>query len=455
MIGLYNKLPVWLQDLGITWQNAKVYRYKFGAKPFVKPIGKVVEAFEQNPLPLNDGRDGERLFELVRYVKKHVPYFAKNADAYPEIESASELEQWPLFPKTKLRQNAADLVSDEVTDSNSVSFKTSGSTGAPLKGYFAVADMQIRFRALMASMVAFGIDFRKPYARFPGHPIAPKGRPWRKDLLNGHFLFSIFHLSPKTAPQYHKAIVKNRIEALEGYPSVLHNLARMCEQQELETPDLKFILTTGEKLHPHQKEDLERIFGAKVFDYYGSSEGSIFAYTCTEGRIHTANTTGFLEVLNEDGKPVAPGEEGSMVITSFTGRFFPLIRYEIGDRCVLSKTQQCACGTGGTVLDEILGRDEDVFVTKDGRIFSRFSLALKHLPENILSSQLVLSNEKSRALVRYIAPEGVSYQSQEFEPFIKKLHSMIGTDYDVEFEKVDEIRGARGKTPAVIIEEKN
>ncbi|MEZ4686861.1 MAG: AMP-binding protein [Bacteroidia bacterium] len=396
MIGLYNRLPVWLQDLAITWQNAKVYHYKFGAKPFIKPIGKVVEEFRQKPLPLNDGREGERLIRLVRYVKKHVPYFTQNAEAYPEITSADELDRWPLFPKTKLRQHSAELVSDEVSDNNSVAFKTSGSTGAPLKGYFAVADMQIRFRALMAAMVAFGIDFRKPYARFPGHPIAPKGRPWRKDLLNGHFLFSIFHLSPETVPQYHQAITQNRIEALEGYPSVLHNLARMCEQQGLKTPDLKFVLTTGEKLHPHQKEDLERIFGAKVFDYYGSSEGSIFAYTCTEGRIHTSNLTGLLEVLDKGGKAVAPGEEGNMVVTSFTGHFFPLIRYEIGDRCV-PKTELRLRNRRHRPRRNS-GRDEDVFVTKDGRIFSRFSLALKHLPENILSSQLVLSNEKSRAL---------------------------------------------------------
>jgi phenylacetate-CoA ligase len=453
MIGLYNKLPVWLQDLAVTWKNTGVYHYKFGAKPFLKPLGKVVEGFKQKPLLLNDGQDKRRLLALIRYVKEKVPYFAQNAADYPEITSAEELHRWPLFSKTKLRQNAEALVSDEVNDSNSIAFKTSGSTGAPLKGYFAVADMQIRFRALMASMVAFGIDLRKPYARFPGHDIAPKGRPWRKDLLNGHYLFSIFHLSPKTAPLYHQAIVANRIETLEGYPSVLHNLARMCEQQALETPDLKYVITTGEKLHPHQKEDLERIYGAKVFDYYGSSEGSIFAYTCTEGRIHTANTTGLLEVLDEQGKPVAPGEAGSMVITSFTGRFFPLIRYEIGDRCVLSEHQDCACGTGGTVLDEILGRDEDVFVTKDGRLFSRFSLALKHLPESVLSSQLVLSNEKSRALVRYIAPEGMVYEEADFVPFTKKLHSMIGEGYAVEFEAVGEIRGARGKTPAVIIED--
>lgn len=453
MIGLYKKLPVWLQDIAITYQNTKVYDYKFGAKPFSRPIAKVIEEMEQAPFVLNDGKDGERLQALLTYIQKHVLYYREHKEEYPEISSAAELSRWPLFPKPKLRKHAAELVSDEVNDTNSVSFKTSGSTGAPLKGYFAKTDMQIRFRALLASMLEFGIDLRKPYARFPGHDIAPKGRPWRKDLLNNHLLFSIFHLSPQTAPHYHKALTKHAIEALEGYPSVLHNLARMFQQQGLETPDLKYVLATGEKLHPYQKEDMERILGVKVFDYYGSSEGSIFAYTCPQGNIHTANVTGLLEVLDEDENPVKPGEAGRMVVTSFTGTFFPLLRYDIGDRCVLAKEQQCSCGSGGTVLEEILGRDEDVFRTKDGRLFSRFSLALKHLPEDILASQLVLSNAKSRALVRYISPHTEPYPQAEYEPFIQKLHSMIGTEYGVEFEKVTEIRGARGKTPAVIIED--
>ncbi|MFK7972299.1 MAG: AMP-binding protein [Bacteroidia bacterium] len=453
MIGLYKKLPVWLQDWAITYQNTKVYAYKFGAKPFTRPIGKVVNEMKAEPFLLNDDKSGNRLQELLRYIKQHVPYYREHAEIYVPIRQEQDLPQWPLFQKNKLRKHAAELVSDEVTASNSVSFKTSGSTGAPLKGYFAIEDMNIRFKALLASMIAFGIDLNKPYARFPGHDIAPKGRPYRKDLLNQHLLFSIFHLSPKTAPQYHQALVKHQIEALEGYPSVLHNVARMFQQQGLETPKLKHILTTGEKLHPYQKDDLERIFGAKVFDYYGSSEGSIFAYTCTEGKLHCSNVTGLLEVLDKAGNPTPAGEAGRMIITSFTGKFFPLLRYDIGDRCIVSKEQTCACGTEGLILEEILGRDEDVFVTKDGRIFSRFSLALKHLPEDILASQLVLSNAKSRALVRYISPHLEPYQPEAFLPFITKIQSMIGESYAVEFEQVSEIRGARGKTPAVIIED--
>ena len=294
--------------------------------------------------------------ELLKYVKAHVPFYQKHAGDYPELSGIDEVDRWPVFSKPELRKHAPHLVSDEVTKSNSVSFKTSGSTGAPLKGYFAKKDMQFRFQVILASMVAFGADLRKSYARFPGHDIAPKGRVYRKDLLNGHYLFSIFHLSSKTAAQYHYALKKHKVEILEGYPSVLHNLARMFQQQGLELPDLKYILTTGEKLHPYQQEDLARILDAKVFDYYGSSEGSIFAYTCPQGNIHTANTTGWLEVLDENEAPVAKGEPGNMIVTSFTGKFFPLIRYDIGDRCVVAHDQQCACGTGGMILEEILGR---------------------------------------------------------------------------------------------------
>ena len=39
----------------------------------------------------------------------------------------------------------------------------------------------------------------------------------------------------------------------------------------------------------------------------------------------------FVELIGEDGAPVAPGEPGRVVVTSTEGRGAPFLRYDIGD----------------------------------------------------------------------------------------------------------------------------
>src|SRR5690606_31470981 len=148
------------------------------------------------------------------------------------------------------------------------------------------------------------IDYSKPLARFPGADIARKGKVYRCDLINKHLLFSIYHLSNDRISEYHQALNYFKVEILEGYPSTIISLVRLLKANNLNLPSVKHVLTTAEKLLDYQREEIEDFFGLKVFDFYGSSEGSVYMFLTKEGYYLNCNQIGYFECVDENYNPV-------------------------------------------------------------------------------------------------------------------------------------------------------
>src|SRR5207249_133332 len=81
---------------------------------------------------------------------------------------------------------------------------------------------------------------------------------------------------------------------------------------------------------------------------------------------HINPDAGIIEVLDEHLEPVKVGMTGTVYCTGFLNYDQPLIRYNIGDEIVLS-LHACTCGRAMPVVDEIIGRIEDIVIGKDGR----------------------------------------------------------------------------------------
>jgi phenylacetate-CoA ligase len=97
------------------------------------------------------------------------------------------------------------------------------------------------------------------------------------------------------------------------------------------------------------------------------------ALQCPEtGRYHVQSESVLLEVLDDAGRPCAPGEVGRIVATSLHNFAQPMIRYDIGDYAEVGGP--CPCGRGLPVLDRILGRFRNMLTLPDGRrIWPRLS----------------------------------------------------------------------------------
>lgn len=439
----YKKLPIFFQNLALTFFNNWVKYKKHGF------------AFFNNNRELLKINDTDSLISRLNNFKNHAllnsEYYQLRRDSYPDISDLSEITNWPILEKNDLKRNIHKIYSSNINFFNSTYLSTSGSTGSPLKVIVSFKDLQKRFNvfSLIKKDIISNDDI---IVRLSGNDIACENLIYRKDYLSGEIFFSAFHISAKNIHKYFNAITELNVSIIEGYPSAIFHLAKLMKSKNYKVNSLKHIYTTAEKLHGYQKTFIENFFRCKVTDYYGSNDQSPFIFSCNYGKYHVSDTTGVVEVLSNNNVPVNKGEQGKMVITSFTSSLTPLIRYDIGDVAKLSILQECKCGQGGVILDEIFGRDEEVFKLRNGSYFTRFSLILKFLPDEVFESQLRLSHSNFEIKLNYTSDAEIEHI--KFQPFINEVSARLGENYFVILKRVNNLKkSSKGKSKTVIIDD--
>ena len=130
---------------------------------------------------------------------------------------------------------------------------------------------------------------------------------------------------------------------------VLCALADAVERGELKL-SVKKVISVAEVLEPQDRQRLQRVF-AQVGEVYQATEGFLAA-TCSHGTLH----------LNEEFIHVEPQwideRRFTPLITDFTRRTQPIVRYRLDDILVMSE-QPCPCGLATMALDRIEGRCDD------------------------------------------------------------------------------------------------
>jgi phenylacetate-CoA ligase len=135
----------------------------------------------------------------------------------------------------------------------------------------------------------------------------------------------------------------------------------------------KGVITSAMILHDWQRRVIEEVFACKVTNRYGCEEVSLIACECERHEGLHVNSDGVFVELVRDGRPVGPGEPGSVVVTDLTNRAMPMIRYQVGDVASWAG-RACSCGRGLPLLERIEGREADYVTTAGGELVSGISL---------------------------------------------------------------------------------
>jgi phenylacetate-coenzyme A ligase PaaK-like adenylate-forming protein len=151
---------------------------------------------------------------------------------------------------------------------------------------------------------------------------------------------------------------------LAGYPSALDVLAAEQREGRLRlAPAL--LLAGGEHLSPAARARIEEAFGAPVRDTYSASEFPGMAYDCGHGWLHVHADWVVLEPVTADHAPVPAGQlSDTVLLTNLANRVQPLIRYDLGDRVLISP-DPCPCGSTLPAM-RVEGRTNDVLVLGSG-----------------------------------------------------------------------------------------
>ena len=163
-------------------------------------------------------------------------------------------------------------------------------------------------------------------------------------------------------------------------PAYLSRITAICLEQGLSPrdafPRLKGITLSTEPFPVAWGLKMEDLWDAVIHDIYGSTQLNMnYAITCKYGAVpdgqfgyyHLADYYALVEILDKDtDQPVADGEWGEPVVTTFSRHAMPLIRFRSNDRVRRLPHDLCDCGRTSRALWEVgtVARYDDMIKIK-------------------------------------------------------------------------------------------
>jgi phenylacetate-CoA ligase len=347
-------------------------------------ILRELEKTQWLPLETLRARQAERLVAILKYAAAHAPYYQqlfRERGFDPDHFQMADFHNLPLLTKAIIRSSTEQMLSPEFPRSSLLEHRTGGSTGVALKVYFDPDWINPRTADSLRSDQWAGCFHGMKIASLWGNPPLPKTWKQRvRALLIDRFIFlDTLDFSDRSVADFIERWRRGKAEILFGHSHSLYMLARYVLDHRIRDLRPQGAISTSMMLLTNEREVIEKAFGTKVFDQYGSEEVALMAAECErhEG-LHLNIEHLYIEFLRPDGSAAAPGQEGAIVITDLFNRGMPMIRYQIGDMGVPTD-RRCSCGRGLPLMERVTGRVADYLKRRDGSMVAGVSLVERTL----------------------------------------------------------------------------
>lgn len=391
--------------------------------------------------------------EFVEQKKQEiVKYHFQNNQFYRNLVGNKLPEKWedlPVLTKKDLQRPLQERLSKDYSVKSVFVNKTSGSSGDPFifaKDKYAHA---LTWASIIDKFGWYGIDFNKSYqARFYGIPLDFIGNKKErlKDFLSNRFRFSIFDLSDKVLDDVLQKFKRSKFDYINGYTSSIVMLAKYLQSKNIilkeVCPSLKVCVVTSEMLFDEDKKLLEKQFNIPVVNEYGASELDLIAFQNPNDEWQVNAETLFVEILDENNKPVPFGTEGKVIITSLYNKAHPFIRYEIGDVGVLSEKSI----SKKPILKKLIGRTNDFAILPSGK--KAAGLTFYYITKSVIENDgnvkefVIKQTQIDRFEIYYVSEKTLSPQQ------IKEVQKAIETYLEPNLHFTFERKNALERTKA-------
>lgn len=440
---IYFKAPIRLQN----WMTS-LYGLKLSKQRYGKKYEQELAALRNRPTDdaIVRADQFQRLNDFLAFCEANNEYYRQlfdKAGVSLPLRSIEEMKQIPILEKETVRSNPA-IHSNVKTD---IIGMTGGTTGASLQVKFTGEDYQIRMAHLDYFKEQHGFKKGMKRASFTGRIICEPNQEapvfWRYNRPMNQLLLSLYQLTEENIPHYIAELNRFKPTVLDSVPSGMIELAKYIKEHNVQLDfQLIALFPTSETITAFGRSLLEEAFNAPVFDQYASSEGAPLLSECSHGHMHLHHEMGFIEPY---------GEDGEILVTSFTTHGTPLVRYRIGDRMKFGEGV-CPCGQGGTFVESIEGRQCNYVLTPKGlKVYEGdLTTIVRVLPNSVIQTQF-------RQLDLYHIEMRYIKDPDRFTPaheriLHKKLRELFGEEVEFTLTPVKQIpRGPNGK---VIVVEK-
>ncbi|HJV15648.1 MAG TPA: AMP-binding protein [Propionibacteriaceae bacterium] len=320
----------------------------------------------------------ERVQALIRHAVTHSPYYREvlGADAaerplaelptLPKSTMMAEFDKIVTDPRLRLADLRAHLGSSDPLQSFLGAFRvatTSGTTGERAIIAFT-NDEAASWRAVSARpMIRMGVG---PEARFAGLG-SPSPVHVTKQVLVPPGVPAPPISAATPISELVAALNAQRPEIIVGAVSVWRALAEEQLAGRLRiTP--RAALFSSEALTADVRRRVLQAWGIEPVSGYAATEAPMIAASSPEHpELEIAEDVVVIEIVDSDGKPVAPGRPGDKVLlTNLINYAQPLIRYELTDSVIesplpnpLGRPWRCLLSVDGRTVDILYLRGPD------------------------------------------------------------------------------------------------
>ena len=312
-----------------------------------------------------------KLRKLVHHAYANVPYYRRLFDSVslkPEqVRELEDLRCLPLTSKKEMNEHPFSEITAEGMDLERCKISsTSGSSGIPLRVYLTPSDSTIMNLGWARAFLSRGM---KPWQRigsFIGQKTVKRQKFWYERLG----IWRKKEISNWDTPEVWIDTLREwKPQILMGYEMSLRILGEAVLAMKERDISPKIVFHSSGILEDNWRDFIESSLQTNIVDAYGSHEAGCIAWECGKcSAYHVSSDLVIVEIL-KNGKPVAPGEEGQVVITNLHSYAMPFIRYLQGDVGRFS-LQKPRCKRGFPLMDRVLGREDDFIYLKSGRKIS-------------------------------------------------------------------------------------
>jgi len=310
---------------------------------------------------------GERLRALCRRAWEQIPFYCKRWEQHglgsEEIRRTTDIATLPVISKRDLEADLAEHPPFGTYQGNFPAIRvqaSSGSSGGPKPFFHTRADWDTISNLWSRRLHAQGVR--------------------RGDIFHVCFTYSLFiagftategamKLGALVVPAGSGAVTPSERQVrllsewgatvVAGTPSYVLHLADVAERAGLDLKrdfKLRLGIHTAEPMSEATRRGIETRWGIRAYDNFGSVETGAPTFECPEQSGYHINEDAYIfEILDRDTlKPVSPGEEGVVVVTSLFKEAAPVIRYNLEDISSISD-DPCPCGRTFRRLMKIKG----------------------------------------------------------------------------------------------------
>jgi phenylacetate-CoA ligase len=407
--------------------HAPIFRNESGNRLTVEEV-TLVREFERDA---KLAEVGWRPGELPPWIGDFVERCFSDVPFYRRYGSPSEnFQDLPTISRADLSRDIAQFVPDSTPIDRLINFRTSGTTGHPLllashpvvaANYLAFHKralrrfgIELRYGRGQVGVVLVGFQ-RKCFTYVSVTPIMDESGLAKINLHPADWR------DPDDRAKYLDALAA---EVYTGDPIAFAELLKLPLQTKP-----RAMLSTSMTLLPAMQRELEERFGCPVLDLYSMNEaGPVAVADAAAGGHVLLQHRLYVEILDETGRSLPPGERGEVALTGGFNFCLPLLRYRTGDYAALR------FNGSEPMLVGLEGRPPVCFLNMRGEWMN--NIEITHALQRFAIAQFTLHQDRDGGLLLRLS--GASHDDNQIRDSLLEL---FGPGQRLALERVPSFEG--------------